>query len=33
MGTAELLIRGLDEGLLEWRNIVKENSGNLNEKA
>lgn len=27
MGTAELLIRGLDEGLLDWRNIVKENSG------
>jgi methylglyoxal synthase len=26
MGTAELLIRGLDEGLLDWRNIVKENS-------
>jgi methylglyoxal synthase len=27
MGTAELLIRGMDEGLLEWRNIVKENNG------
>jgi methylglyoxal synthase len=25
MGTAELLIRGLELGLLEWRNIVKEN--------
>ncbi len=25
MGTAELLIRGLDEGFLDWRNIVKEN--------
>ncbi len=25
MGTAELLIRGLEMGLLEWRNIVKEN--------
>jgi methylglyoxal synthase len=24
MGTAELLIRGLDEGFLEWRNIVHE---------
>ncbi|MEW9049846.1 MAG: methylglyoxal synthase [Neobacillus sp.] len=23
MGTAELLIRGLDEGFLEWRNIAK----------
>jgi methylglyoxal synthase len=29
MGTAELLIRGLDEGLLEWRNIVKENTGKM----
>ncbi|HEY2421307.1 MAG TPA: methylglyoxal synthase [Neobacillus sp.] len=25
MGTAELIIRGLEKGLLEWRNIVKEN--------
>jgi methylglyoxal synthase len=25
MGTAELLIRGLEMGLLEWRNIIKEN--------
>jgi methylglyoxal synthase len=25
MGTAELLIRGLELGLLEWRNIIKEN--------
>lgn len=30
MGTAELLIRGMDEGLLEWRNIVKENSSSSN---
>lgn len=27
MGTAEILIKGLDEGLLEWRNIVKEDRG------
>ncbi|WP_223593456.1 methylglyoxal synthase [Neobacillus bataviensis] len=27
MGTAELLIRGLEEGLMDWRNIVKENGG------
>ncbi|MGG1675159.1 methylglyoxal synthase [Neobacillus sp. NRS-1170] len=27
MGTAELLIRGLEEGLIDWRNIVKENGG------
>jgi methylglyoxal synthase len=27
MGTAELLIRGLELGLIEWRNIVKENGG------
>ncbi|MCM3566807.1 methylglyoxal synthase [Neobacillus mesonae] len=26
MGTAELLIRGLDEGLLDWRNIARENN-------
>jgi methylglyoxal synthase len=31
MGTAELLIRGLEEGLLEWRNIVNKN-GETNEK-
>jgi methylglyoxal synthase len=31
MGTAELLIRGLDEGLLDWRNIVNKN-GETNEK-
>jgi len=30
MGTAELLIRGLELGLIEWRNIIKENGG-LNE--
>lgn len=29
MGTAELLIRGLELGLLEWRNVVKEN-GDVN---
>jgi len=27
MGTAELLIRGLELGLIEWRNIIKENGG------
>ncbi|MEH7331360.1 methylglyoxal synthase [Neobacillus drentensis] len=27
MGTAELLIRGLEEGLMDWRNIIKENGG------
>lgn len=32
MGTAELLIRGLDEGMLEWRNIAKKNSGESNGK-
>ncbi|WP_251554151.1 methylglyoxal synthase [Neobacillus muris] len=26
MGTAELLIRGIDEGLLDWRKIVNEES-------
>ncbi|WP_042457795.1 methylglyoxal synthase [Neobacillus dielmonensis] len=26
MGTAELLIRGIDEGLLDWRKIVNEKS-------
>jgi len=30
MGTAELLIRGMEEGLLEWRNIVNKN-GESNE--
>lgn len=30
MGTAELLIRGLEQGLLEWRNVARENSGDLN---
>jgi methylglyoxal synthase len=25
MGTAELLIRGLELGLIEWRNLIKEN--------
>jgi len=30
MGTAELLIRGMEEGLLEWRNIVNKN-GETNE--
>ncbi|MBM7651423.1 methylglyoxal synthase [Neobacillus cucumis] len=29
MGTAELLIRGLELGLLEWRNVAKEN-GDVN---
>ncbi|WP_066061016.1 methylglyoxal synthase [Neobacillus soli] len=28
MGTAELLIRGLELGLIEWRNIVKDNGEN-----
>lgn len=27
MGTAEILIKGLEEGLIDWRNIVRENSG------
>lgn len=31
MGTAELLIRGLEKGMLEWRNLVKENSGEKHE--
>ncbi|WP_040208381.1 methylglyoxal synthase [Neobacillus jeddahensis] len=31
MGTAELLIRGLELGLLEWRNVVKKN-GDINER-
>lgn len=25
MGSAELLIRGLEKGLMDWRNIIKEN--------
>lgn len=31
MGSAELLIRGLEKGLLEWRNIVKKNGENNGE--
>ncbi|MDQ1145274.1 methylglyoxal synthase [Bacillus sp. SORGH_AS 510] len=31
MGTAELLIRGLEEGLMDWRNIVQKN-GDKNER-
>lgn len=31
MGTAELLIRGLEEGMLDWRNLTKTNRGELNE--
>ncbi|XJZ26027.1 methylglyoxal synthase [Bacillota bacterium Lsc_1132] len=30
MGTAELLIRGLEQGMLEWRNIAKKNRGEWN---
>jgi methylglyoxal synthase len=30
MGTAELLIRGMAEGFLEWRNIINKN-GEMNE--
>ena len=30
MGSAELLIRGLEKGMLEWRNIAKRNSGDGN---
>lgn len=30
MGTAELLIKGLQYGLLDWRNLAKKNSGELN---
>jgi methylglyoxal synthase len=32
MGTAELLIRGLENGLLEWRNIVEKGSDDTNEQ-
>ncbi|MBI0576119.1 methylglyoxal synthase [Neobacillus cucumis] len=28
MGSAELLIRGLDQGLLEWRNVMKNGESN-----
>ncbi|MFD2445836.1 methylglyoxal synthase [Bacillus sp. CGMCC 1.16607] len=31
MGTAEMLIRGLDEGYLQWRNIVKSKGSETNE--
>ena len=31
MGTAELLIRGLEEGFLEWRNIVDEKNSETEE--
>ncbi|AIM15423.1 MULTISPECIES: methylglyoxal synthase [Neobacillus] len=30
MGTAELLIRGMELGMLDWRNVIKEN-GEVNE--
>ncbi|MED1468032.1 MULTISPECIES: methylglyoxal synthase [Bacillus] len=30
MGSAELLIRGLDQGLLEWRNVMKNGESNGN---
>lgn len=32
MGTAEVLIRGVDEGLLQWREVVKERLGEGNDK-
>ncbi|HJV16301.1 MAG TPA: methylglyoxal synthase [Bacillales bacterium] len=32
MGTAELLIRGLEKGLLEWRKIVEKGSDETNEQ-
>lgn len=31
MGTAEMLIRGLKEGLMDWREIVKSKNGENNE--
>jgi methylglyoxal synthase len=31
MGTAEILIRGLEEGHMQWREIVKSNRGESNE--
>jgi methylglyoxal synthase len=31
MGTAEILIRGLQEGHMQWREIVKSNRGESNE--
>jgi methylglyoxal synthase len=31
MGTAEILIRGLEEGYMQWREIVKSNRGESNE--
>jgi len=31
MGTAEVLVRGLERGDLDWRNIVKEDSDQKNE--
>lgn len=32
MGTAELLIRGMEKGLLEWRKIVEKGSDETNEQ-
>ena len=32
MGTAELLIRGLDQGLLEWRKIVEKSSDQIDKE-
>ena len=32
MGTAELLIRGMENGLLEWRKIVEKGSDDTNEQ-
>ncbi|MDP4083859.1 MAG: methylglyoxal synthase [Bacillota bacterium] len=31
MGTAELLIKGLEQGFLEWRNIVEKSSDGIDE--